>query len=421
MKICTILWLNTLLVSLATLIVQSYTTDASSSWSQFHGNSERTGRSDFSGPEKNPVLAWKTQVGCLHWGPGCWVPGFTGTDSSPAVSPDGTLVYIGSYDHYLYAVNVTTGRVVWKRYTGEKGIGIESSPAVSINNIVVVGTYGDDVLAYCGDDGTLMWNYTTRDYVASAPAIAIVEGATVAFVGGVDGFLHAIDVSTGQRRWAFDAQEAIWAPPMVAAGKVCFGSGGEANPYANDHAHVHCVNASTGLSVWNYSVGSSQVQSCPTLDDRSTTLYVGVYDGRLLALDFLSGTLKWSSNRTGGRVESSPVTTLVENTGCIVVVGSADGFLYAFFAETGKLFWRVRLGTEVGSSPAIDNRNVIYVGGDPGIYAINASDGSVFWHYAETSGKLVGSSVALLDRALLVGGEDGYLYKITSETGPVIE
>ena len=29
----------------------------------------------------NATLLWRTQVGCLHWGPGCWVPGFSGTDS----------------------------------------------------------------------------------------------------------------------------------------------------------------------------------------------------------------------------------------------------------------------------------------------------------------------------------------------------
>ena len=189
--------------------------------------------------------------------------------------------------------------------------------------MVVIGTYSHNVLAYSGDDGTFLWNFTTNNYVASAPALAKIENATIAFIGGVDGFLHAIDVSTGQQRWMYDAQQAVWPPPMVVEGKVCFGSGGETNPYADDHAHVHCLNASTGLSIWNYSVGSSQVQSCPTLDSKHSTLYVGVYDGRVLALDFKSGLLKWSSNKTGGRVESSPATTVVNNTE-IVVVGSAD-------------------------------------------------------------------------------------------------
>ena len=89
-------------------------------WSQFHGDAARTGRSNTKGPQASPVLSWKTRVGCLHWGPRCWLPGFTGTDSSPALSPDEKIVYIGSYDHYLYGVDVETGAVRWKQYGIER-------------------------------------------------------------------------------------------------------------------------------------------------------------------------------------------------------------------------------------------------------------------------------------------------------------
>ena len=94
----------------------------------------------------------KTRVGCLHWGPGCWLPGFTGTDSSPALSPDEKVVYIGSYDHYLYGgmwrpepFDGSSTRIERYRY--------RSSPAVSEENVVVIGTYSHNVLAYSGDDG----------------------------------------------------------------------------------------------------------------------------------------------------------------------------------------------------------------------------------------------------------------------------
>jgi len=379
-------------------------------WSQFHGNAERTGRCEVEGPRTNPGIVWKAEVGCHHWGPGCWVPGFEGTDSSPAVSPSGALVYIGSYDHYLYAVSSENGTIVWKAYTGESGIGIESSPAVSSQNIVVVGTYAKTVVAFNGSDGTSLWNYTTSDYVASAPAI---HNETV-YIGGVDGYLHSIDVSTGKRKWAFSAnKQAVWAPPMVSNHVVCFGSGGEANPYADDHAHVFCVHESSGNQLWNYSIGSSQVQSCPTLNSRNDTLYVGVYDGRLLALDFDTGELKWATKKTGGRVESSPITIKIFEKE-IVVVGSFDGNLYAWNADSGEFMWKTSLGKEVGSSPATDRSGVIYIGGDPGVYAINSTNGKIIWHFNGASPKLVGSSPALLsDGSLVVGGEDGWLYKLS--------
>ena len=32
------------------------------------------------------TVLWNASVGCHHWGPGCWIPNFSGTDSTPALS-----------------------------------------------------------------------------------------------------------------------------------------------------------------------------------------------------------------------------------------------------------------------------------------------------------------------------------------------
>jgi outer membrane protein assembly factor BamB len=118
-----------------------------SSWTEFHGNGARTGRSQVAGPLSGNI-DWKTTVGCHHWGKNCWIPGFQGTDSSPSVSYDGTTIYIGSYDHYLYGIDASSGALRWKYFTGSAGIGIESSPAVTQDNVVIVGTYGKFILVF---------------------------------------------------------------------------------------------------------------------------------------------------------------------------------------------------------------------------------------------------------------------------------
>ena len=60
--------------------------------------------------------------------------------SSPAVV-DG-VVYVGSYDGKLYALDAVTGAVKWSYITGS---GIESSPAVA-NGVVYIGS--DDATIY---------------------------------------------------------------------------------------------------------------------------------------------------------------------------------------------------------------------------------------------------------------------------------
>jgi outer membrane protein assembly factor BamB len=228
------------------VLIRSAATTAQ--WTQFHGNAARTGRASYPGPGV-AKLAWKTGVGCHHWGPGCWLPMFTGTDSSPAISQDGSMAYIGSYDHHLYAVEVMSGKVVWRTELGSKGIGIESSPAVGLDNRVVVGSYDHAVWCVNGTNGTVLWRFETAGDVASAPAVS--DDGTTAFVGGVDGFLYALAMATGAVQWRYNASanasnyQAIWAPPAVVAGRVYFGSGGEANPYTDMHARVHAVDEAT--------------------------------------------------------------------------------------------------------------------------------------------------------------------------------
>lgn len=54
--------------------------------------------------------------------------------SSPAVA--GGVVYVGSNDGYVYALNAGTGRRLWRYRTG---LGVYSSPAVS-DGAVYVGS-----------------------------------------------------------------------------------------------------------------------------------------------------------------------------------------------------------------------------------------------------------------------------------------
>jgi len=59
-------------------------------------------------------------------------------ESSPAISSDGT-VYIGSRDKKLYALSGKTGLKLWEFVTGG---GVDSSPAIGSDGTVYVGEGG---------------------------------------------------------------------------------------------------------------------------------------------------------------------------------------------------------------------------------------------------------------------------------------
>ena len=75
--------------------------------------------------------------------------------SSPAVA-DGIL-YIGSSDHFLYALDAATGNLKWKFKTDGR---ITSSPAVSAG-FVYFGSFDSNFYAVDAINGQLKWKFKT--------------------------------------------------------------------------------------------------------------------------------------------------------------------------------------------------------------------------------------------------------------------
>ena len=104
-------------------------------------------------------LVWKQALG------GEGVPAL---DSSPVVG-NGRL-YIGSNDGNVYALNATTGCLLWKHTTRGQ---VLASPAVA-NGVVYVASLNPDNTVYAlkANTGALLWKYTTGYAVFSSPAVA---------------------------------------------------------------------------------------------------------------------------------------------------------------------------------------------------------------------------------------------------------
>src|SRR6185369_12380218 len=134
-------------------------------WRMFLGNPMRTGHALIDAPV--------FPAGKVRW----TFPAEGPIDSSPAIVKG--IVYVGSDDHNVYAVEEKSGRLIWRSQLGEK---VKSSPCVTDTN-VVIGC--EDKKLYCLDkqSGKIVWSFDTADRVSSSPAV--VDG--VAYVGSWDG------------------------------------------------------------------------------------------------------------------------------------------------------------------------------------------------------------------------------------------
>jgi len=101
------------------------------------------------------------------------------------------VVYVGSADHDVYALNAGTGALLWKYTTGWT---VSSSPAVA-NGVVYVGSLDGNVYALKAGTGALMWKHTGGDSSSPAVANGVVYVGSGGNTGGTGHWLYAFGLT----------------------------------------------------------------------------------------------------------------------------------------------------------------------------------------------------------------------------------
>src|ERR1700694_3261353 len=93
------------------------------------------------------------------------------------------------------------GRKIWGFLTNNE---VLSSPAV-VGGVVYVGSEDDNVYALNANTGAKIWAFQTGGFVNSSPAV--VGG--VVYVGSADWNVYALNASTGAQMWAFNIGDSV--------------------------------------------------------------------------------------------------------------------------------------------------------------------------------------------------------------------
>jgi uncharacterized repeat protein (TIGR01451 family) len=271
--------------------------------------------------------------------------------SSPAIA-DG-MVFVGGGDGYVYAVDATTGALVWKAQTNGP---IHTSPAVA-NGIVYVGSTGTDhnLYAYDAFTGTLHWSFDTGSGVAASPTVV---GSVV--YQPANNIIYALDALSGHVLWQTTMPNSV-ITTLAASGGQLYG--------ADRVGFVYALNATTGARTWTYNTGTGGlIYSSPTV--ANGLVYIGSEDHNLYAIHATTGQKAWKFTTRNQEVASPAYAN------GIVYVASNDHSIYAVNATTGRLIWTKSTGLFLDASPAVAN-GVVYEGSDDGsLYAYNATTGA---------------------------------------------
>ncbi|GAA5018389.1 PQQ-binding-like beta-propeller repeat protein [Actinopolymorpha pittospori] len=381
---------------------------AGEDWAQHHGNERHSGVAA-SELDPNLELAWSYRTpGTFHTGSPVIVDGvvYAGTrdedgDGNAAVHAvdlktgkrlwefemdssvhrtvavhDG-VVYAQSLRSRLHALDAATGKQLWMR---------EPEGTPEPYNQRTTGYYGVTVA-----DGKVFWTHQERFGVGSRGVIAALDsksGETIwespmvsngpaggtpvvadgrVYVGnGGDngGKVLAYDLATGEQLWA--SSNALGGTgsgvPTVADGRVFVGE---------DNAII-ARDAATGEDLWLHRSGGTSYHSNDATPATAAvadgTVYMGFPDGRVSALNAVTGQVAWTKQLPGrfyfGGVFASPVVS-----GDTLYLGSNNGHMYALDRATGEQLWDYETGAWNAAGPAISGNTMVFGSWDGNLYA----------------------------------------------------
>jgi outer membrane protein assembly factor BamB len=307
-------------------------------------------------------------------------------------------VYVAALDATLCAVQDQgdEGRMIWQKQFGEHGFTADLE--ANENGIIACGR--DHILySVRPSDGLLQWKHSFIDgyWIDGTRHAADVLGGQfqtsptvvdgIVYIGGPDGFLHALDYETGERIWRFETQGRISSVPRVAEGLVFIGK--------NSHLdEFYAVDQKTGEPVWETRVGWTSVGATAYRNGR---IFLGTVGGKMFGIDAKTGKIDWTFDAGSGK-GIYPHPAVDEHR---VYTGSHNGHYYAFDQDTGEPVWRTFTANENGRGGFPDSAatvlwkaNVYSQKRGAAIVALDRNSGNEVWQWKQPANYLQNGTIA---------------------------
>jgi outer membrane protein assembly factor BamB len=343
--------------------------------------------------------------------------------SSPTLVND--VLFIGSEDQNLYAINRGTGSLKWKFKTE----GAIHSSVTHRDGVAYFGSFDGNYYALNTGTGKELWRFKTEgekwmggkgyfgmkpdsmfmedpwEFYLSTPIVQKVGNTTSIFFGSSDGNLYALNAKTGVLQWKFKTNGIIHSKPAFYNNILYVGCW-DANLYA--------IDAQTGTLKWKFKTGEEMamtgIQASPIVDHG--LVYFGARDAHLYALNADTGEIKWKFFADNAWILST--ASLRDST---IYFGTSDSYLVvALNAFTGALKWKTQLDGYVFSSPFLYEEN-IFVGDFTGkIYSLDVTTGNIINVYQTSGNHQFADSIlnqGKLDFMKAAKGKDLSLYSST--------
>jgi len=268
----------------------------------------------------------------------------------------------------VICVDLVKGRKLWKFDT-------ELAPITGLggNDQIFIATSKDgDIVAYQeSDDGLVkLWGTRVESEIRATP---VVDNDQV-FVRSVDGKLRSLAIADGAEQWVVSRRvpalsltgnsAALVAGPLVFAG---FADG-----------KVIAYERASGQTRWESTIsapgGRTEIERLVDVDGRfvlsNGVIYVASFQGRLAALQAVSGDLLWSR-------EFSSYQAIAFDDDALYL-SADDDHLWAIDRRTGTAFWKQDvLNARKITAPTVIGDNLVVADLDGYLHWFSRSEGTL--------------------------------------------
>jgi outer membrane protein assembly factor BamB len=242
-------------------------------------------------------------------------------------------------------------------------------------------------------DGRTLWSFAPGDVLSYRPAV--VAGDTALWLAGGtgtpqgSGTLYALDLATGEERWAVELDGLFATGGLFVRGEIVY----TATPPA-------AFDLRTGRQLWRAALPGLALGG-PALSDDGGTLFVGLVadpSGLVAAIDTSDGAMRWA-------VQLDTALNFTERlwlSGDTLIVPTMDDRIVALDAADGAERWRAAPGRRWGTVSVVDGK-VWQMNVDGHVFVLDARDGSMahFYTAIDASLEILGMAAG---RAAPVGG-----------------
>jgi hypothetical protein len=327
----------------------------------------------------------------------------------------GTVVFVGTMSNTSFVDNNTCGGMTngtqyfYKAFMRDAANYYTSNPAGLASPRDGSSTFTAETAAVPGSDQTTAWTIGTHSPNLGAPGL--VPGAQVDF-GSDTEMLFSMNASTGQRAYPpVGLGGVVSARPPILDSSISANSLQVAYVTAQD-GYVYAIDTSTGAISWMTNL--SQVGATGNVFMGGAGVQVRQYSSSGYTSAFTTDTV-WVGTHNTGAGGTNPSTTA---NSIIALNGSTGAIVYTITGGAGG----VPSMDQINSTPTIDYaNNAVWVTsrsnggtGQPNLWKINPLTGKVLWSVNLGSAGDIDScpTITQYGDVMFVGTNSGMLYAI---------